>query len=76
MRLLDRCIQGDRRWIGRRTWQRIVPEPWIGAFELGSDTPKSQPLTGKRIYSPVRNPDYNESNYRTTVSMPRWKDQQ
>jgi hypothetical protein len=28
---------------------------------------------GNRIYAPVRNPDFNESNYRTTVSMPGWK---
>jgi rhamnogalacturonan endolyase len=31
-------------------------------------------FTGHRIYAPVRNPDCNESNYRTTVSMPAWKD--
>jgi hypothetical protein len=31
------------------------------------------PFTGKRIYAPVRNPDYNESNYRTNVSLPAWK---
>jgi hypothetical protein len=29
---------------------------------------------GKRIFAPVRNPDYNESNYRTNVSLPNWKD--
>ncbi len=34
---------------------------------------QDRPFTGKRIYAPVRNPDYNESNYRTTVSMPGWK---
>ena len=27
---------------------------------------------GERIYAPLRNPDYNESNYRTTVSLPNW----
>jgi len=32
------------------------------------------PFAGKKIYAPVRNPDYNESNYRTTVSLPGWKD--
>jgi hypothetical protein len=31
-------------------------------------------FTGKRIYAPVRNPDYNESNYRNAVSLPRWLD--
>jgi rhamnogalacturonan endolyase len=35
---------------------------------------QDRPFTGSRIYAPVRNPDYNESNYRTTVSMPAWKD--
>ena len=25
------------------------------------------------IYSPVRNPDFNDSNYRATVSLPAWK---
>lgn len=34
---------------------------------------QDRPFPGKRIYAPVRNPDYNESNYRTTVSLPRWK---
>ena len=34
---------------------------------------QDRPFTGKRIYAPVRNPDFNESNYRTTVSMPGWK---
>lgn len=35
---------------------------------------QDRPFTGKRIYAPVRNPEYNESNYRTTVSMPGWRD--
>jgi hypothetical protein len=29
---------------------------------------QDRPFTGAKIYTPVRNPDYNESNYRTTVS--------
>lgn len=29
-------------------------------------------FAGARIYAPVRNPDYNESNYRTSVSLPAW----
>jgi hypothetical protein len=33
---------------------------------------QDRPFTGQRIYAPVRNPHYNESNYRTTVSLPRW----
>lgn len=35
---------------------------------------QDRPFTGKRIYAPVRNPEYNESNYRTTVSLPGWRD--
>ena len=35
---------------------------------------QDRPFTGKRIYDPIRNPDYNESNYRTNVSLPRWRD--
>jgi hypothetical protein len=34
---------------------------------------QDRPFSGQKIYAPVRNPDYNESNYRTTVSMPGWK---
>ncbi len=33
---------------------------------------QDRPFAGKRIYAPVRNPHYNESNYRTNVSLPRW----
>jgi rhamnogalacturonan endolyase len=33
---------------------------------------QDRPFTGKRIYAPVRNPHYNESNYLTTVSLPGW----
>ncbi len=33
---------------------------------------QDRPFAGKRIYAPVRNPHYNESNYRTVVSLPRW----
>jgi len=34
---------------------------------------QDRPFNGARIYAPLRNPDYNESNYRTSVSLPRWK---
>lgn len=37
---------------------------------------QDRPFERKKIYAPVRNPDYNESNYRTTVSMPAWKELQ
>jgi hypothetical protein len=33
---------------------------------------QDRPFTGKRIYKPVRNPLYNDSNYRATVSLPGW----
>jgi hypothetical protein len=34
---------------------------------------QDRPFTGSRIYAPVRSPHYNESNYRTTVSLPGWE---
>ncbi|MBI1898593.1 MAG: hypothetical protein HYS04_18980, partial [Acidobacteria bacterium] len=30
-------------------------------------------FSGDRIYAPVRNPSYNDSNYRATVSLPGWR---
>jgi hypothetical protein len=30
------------------------------------------PCPGDRVYKPARNPAYNESNYRTVVSLPGW----
>jgi hypothetical protein len=35
---------------------------------------QDRPFTGDRIYAPVRNPHYNESNYRTNVSLPGWRE--
>jgi len=32
------------------------------------------PFKGEKIYAPVRNPTYNESNYRAQVSLPGWKE--
>jgi len=34
---------------------------------------QDRPFAGQRIYKPVRNPMYNDSNYRATVSLPGWK---
>jgi hypothetical protein len=34
---------------------------------------QDRPFTGERIYAPLRNPDWNESNYRVNVSLPRWQ---
>ncbi|MGI8783980.1 MAG: hypothetical protein ACR2L2_10085 [Acidobacteriota bacterium] len=33
---------------------------------------QDRPFTGNRMYAPVRNPLYNESNYRANVSLPGW----
>jgi len=33
---------------------------------------QDRPFQGEKIYAPLRSPDYNESNYRTTVSLPGW----
>lgn len=35
---------------------------------------QDRPFEGKKLYAPLRNPDYNESNYRCTVSLPGWKE--
>jgi hypothetical protein len=35
---------------------------------------QDRPFEGKKIYAPLRNPDYNESNYRCNVSLPGWKE--
>ena len=32
---------------------------------------QDRPFTGAHVYTPVRNPDYNDSNYRTAVSLPK-----
>jgi rhamnogalacturonan endolyase len=34
---------------------------------------QDRPHKGGKLYAPIRNPEYNESNYRTTVSLPNWK---
>ncbi len=33
---------------------------------------QDRPAPLDRVYQPLRNPDYNESNYRTVVSRPAW----
>jgi hypothetical protein len=55
-------LTGDRRdeivlWDEKRVWIYT----------------QDRPFTGPRIYAPVRNPDYNDSNYRTNVSFPGWQ---
>jgi len=32
------------------------------------------PPPSGRVYAPIRSPDYNDSNYRANVSLPRWKE--
>jgi hypothetical protein len=34
---------------------------------------QDRPAPPGKVYAPRRSPDYNESNYRTTVSLPGWK---
>jgi hypothetical protein len=34
---------------------------------------QDRPFSGTRMYKPTRNPLYNESNYRATVSLPDWR---
>ena len=34
---------------------------------------QDRPFTGQRVYAPTRNPLYNDSNYRSTVSLPAWR---
>ena len=34
---------------------------------------QDRPFHGTKIYAPDRNPHYNESNYRTAVSLPKWE---
>lgn len=33
---------------------------------------QDRPATTQRLYAPTRNPSYNDSNYRSTVSLPGW----
>lgn len=43
-------------------------EVWIYTQDLA--------FKGEKIYAPEKNPEYNESNYRTTVSFPGWVNNQ
>ena len=35
---------------------------------------QNRAFTGKRIYTPTRNPHYNESNYRANALLPGWRE--
>jgi hypothetical protein len=63
------------------------PERWQPLFVTGDERDEiivwdadsvwiytqDRPGAGRRIYKPIRNPLYNDSNYRATVSLPGWK---
>jgi hypothetical protein len=58
-------VTGDARdeiivWDQERVWIYTQDRPAI-------------PGPGGKIYAPKRNPDFNDSNYRATVSLPGWK---
>jgi len=33
---------------------------------------QDRPFSGQHLYAPIRNPTYNESNYRAALSLPHW----
>jgi hypothetical protein len=58
-------VGGDPRdevilWDQQRVWIYTQDRPAI-------------PGPGGKVYAPVRNPDFNDSNYRATVSLPGWR---
>jgi hypothetical protein len=67
-------LTGDPRdeiilWNQDEVWIYTQDEPfdkWASRAETGIDR--------SRIYAPQRNPPYNDSNYRISVSWPRWRD--
>jgi len=46
----------------------VVWDPW----EIWVYTQSDNPVTGRKLYDPERNPLYNYSNYQATVSLPGW----
>ncbi len=60
----------------RCCWRKIYRECAATAYQRDQERvwiyTQDRPFSGQRIYAPVRNPRYNESNYRTCVSTPRW----
>ena len=61
------CLSDSRCY-----WRRTRRDHRVGSESVWIYT-QDRPFTGKRMYKPVRNPLYNDSNYRATVSMPAWK---
>ena len=35
---------------------------------------QDRPPPSDRVYAPIRNPRYNGSNYRASISLPNWKE--
>ena len=67
-------LTGDARdeiilWNQEAVWIYTQDEPfekWASRAEAG--------VEANGIYTPTRNPHYNESNYRVSVSWPGWKE--
>jgi hypothetical protein len=54
-------------WNQEEVWIYTQDEPfdkWASRAEAG--------IVAAKIYAPTRNPHYNESNYRVSVSWPGW----
>jgi hypothetical protein len=66
-------LTGDPRdeiilWNQDEVWIYTQDEPfdqWVSRVDVG--------IKADRIYAPTRNPRYNESNYRVSVSWPAWR---
>ena len=46
---------------------------FCGMRRACGSTRRTGPFKGEKIYTPVRNPLYNVSNYSCIVSLPGWK---
>ena len=61
----------EHRGVRTRPWRNPIVhlDSWAAGDE-GSEPYLEQHQS--RLYAPVRNPHYNDSNYRATVSLPGW----
>ena len=66
------------------------PEMCAEVMNIAEDDPRDQillwdperlyiykqdtPFEGNKVYSPIRYPEYNNSNYRAEIGLPHWKD--
>ena len=55
---------------GPTSWRTSSVSAATSSTRSCSGMKSAPPFNRSRIYAPVRNPDYNESNYRTNVSLP------